>query len=77
MKIFNQNKLPIATTGYIGSTEPGQKAVELAAKGTIGIPQYALEVFTPKSLEKYIKNASLGNQMVLKEMNSQRKKNDS
>ena len=27
--------------------------------------------------EKYIKNASLGNQMVLKEMNSQRKKNDS
>jgi hypothetical protein len=53
-KFIAQNKLPIATTGYIGSTEPGQKAVELAAKGTIGIPQYALEVFTPKSLEKYI-----------------------
>ena len=45
-----QNKAPIAATGYIGSTEPGQKIIELAAKGSVGIPQYIAEALAPKNL---------------------------
>ena len=53
-KFALQNKAPIAGLGYAGLTEPGQAVAGLAAKGTVGIPQYILEALTPKSMEKYI-----------------------
>ena len=58
-KFIAQNKAPIAGAGYIGVTEPGQKAAELAAKGVIGGTQYVAEAIAPKNffgvnLEEYV-----------------------